>query len=223
MVSSNKLRFFGLFTVFGLVIQSGAVGPVLAGDVPWVRLYCCIDATGKQACGDTLPRGCYGRAYREIGPNGLTIREVAAPLTAEQRAQRAREDEQRKQEEILQKEQARKDQALLNTYGSLEELDFIRERALNEALSAIKKAEEAIEATHLVRKKFEDEAEFYKNKTLPADVDKGLRDTEFEIKTQEAIIATRRKEIETLRVRFDEDRKRFIELRPPTKPQPPPP
>ena len=73
------------------------------------KFFCCTDASGKQVCGDTLPHACYGRAYRELGQSGQTLREVDAPLTAEQRAKRAAEEELRKEEEVRLKEQQRQD------------------------------------------------------------------------------------------------------------------
>ena len=205
----NTLKILCLAVALGLTSQ---VNAAQTGNKSWSRLYCCIDISGKQSCGDILPQACYGRAYREIGPNGQIIREVAAPLTAEQRLQRALQDEQRRIESAKQKEQLRKDQALLNTYGSVEELEARRKRALNETLAAIKNAEESIAVTRVERNKFEEEALFYKNKTLPPEVNQGLRETEFEIRTQEMILATKRKEVETLQVKFDEDRKRLLEL-----------
>ena len=47
------------------------------------KLYCCNDASGKQVCGDLMPQECYGRAYREVGDSGRTVRNVEAPLTAD--------------------------------------------------------------------------------------------------------------------------------------------
>ncbi len=199
----------------GFAVQAKAA-PASPNAIPG-RLYCCVDIAGRQACGDTLPQACYGRAYREIGPNGQTIREVAAPLTPEQRAQRAREDEQRRLEDIKRKKQQLQDQALLNSYGTLEELELRRKRMLDEANAAIKGAEEKIAAVTVERKKFENEAEFYKKRALPMEVEKGLRDTEFELKNQETLIVTRRKEIETMQAKFDEDLKRLTELLAPQK------
>ena len=43
------------------------------------KTYCCTDANGRQACSDVLPQQCYGRAYREINAQGVTIRRVDAP------------------------------------------------------------------------------------------------------------------------------------------------
>ena len=80
-----------------LAIVLGLGGPAMAAG----NFYCCVDANGKQVCGDLLPQACYGRAYRELGPNGQTLRNVEAPLTAEQRATRSAEEAQRKVEEAV--------------------------------------------------------------------------------------------------------------------------
>ena len=175
-------------------------------------LFCCTDSAGKQACGDILPLACYGRAYRELGENGRTLRNVEAPLNAEQRERRAIEGEQRKVEAAALKEKQRKDQALLNTYGSEKDIEAMRLRAQEDVQKSIKDAEEQIVAIRARRKKFEDEAEFYKKKTLPPTVQKGLRDTDFEIKAQESVIDSKQKELDIIRVKYDEDLKRYREL-----------
>lgn len=174
--------------------------------------FCCVDASGKQVCGDTLPRACYGRAYRELGQTGQTVREVEAPLTAEQRAQRAVEEAQRKEEEARLKEQQRQDQALLNTYANVADIETMRKRALDEIGKSIKAAETRIAEIRVRRKKFEDEAEFYKKKTLPPEVKKGLLDTEFEIRAQQSIIEAKHKETGAIQAKYDEDRARFLDL-----------
>lgn len=176
------------------------------------KLFCCIDASGKQECGDILPQACYGRAYREIGESGRTVRQVEAPLTAEQRAQRAAEEERLKAEELVLKEKQRKDQALLNTYGSEKDIEAMRLRAQTDVFKAIKAAEDKITEIRLLRKKFEDEAEFYKKKQVPAEVKKGLNDADFEIKAQESVIESKKKELDTIRVKYDEDHRRYLEI-----------
>ena len=176
------------------------------------RFYCCTDTNGKYICGDTLPMVCYGRAYRELGPDGRTIRIVAAPLTPEQRAQRAAEEEQRRVEEVQRKEQLRQDQILLDTYVSTDEIEVLRKRALNDVRQTIRYAEARIGEIKAQRKKFENEAEFYKNREVPEEIQKGLSDTEFEIKAQESIIEAKSKEIDAVQSKFDEDRQRFLDL-----------
>ncbi len=184
------------------------------------NFFCCNDASGKQVCGDILPQACYGRAYRELGSNGQTIRTVDAPLTAEQRSQREAEEEKRKREEEKRKEQQRKDQALLNTYGNEQDIELMRKRAEGDVLKAIANAEKKIVEIRQQRKKFENEAEFYKKKTLPHEVQKGLADADSDINSQEVFIAEKKKELEVIRAKYDEDKRRFVELisqRPPKR------
>ena len=176
------------------------------------NLYCCHDAAGKQVCGDLLPHACYGRAYREIGSTGHTVRTVEAPLTAEQRVEREEEEAQLKIEEAAKREQRRKDQALLNTYSSEKEIELLRSRAKGDVQKAIAVAEAKIGEIRVRRKKYEDEAEFYKKTEMPAEVRKGLLDTDFEIKAQELVIESKTKELEIIREKYDEDLNRFRDI-----------
>jgi hypothetical protein len=176
------------------------------------KLYCCTDAAGKYVCGDILPQVCYGRAYRELGSDGRLLREIGPPMTAEQRAQRDAEEEEHRQAAIVQKEQHLKDQALLDTYANLDDIEAMRKRALNDANKSISDAEAQIAEIKAQRKKFEDEAEFYKTKTMPPEVEKGLSNTELAIKSQEAIIEAKKKEMTTLQAKFDGEREHFLDL-----------
>ena len=199
---SGTIKLPTLALLLGLGTQALAAG----------NLFCCIDTNGKQICGDLLPQACYGRAYREIGDSGRTLRNVEAPLTAEQRAQRAVEDEKRKAEEAARREQQRKDQALLNTYGNERDIEAMRTRAQDDVQKSIKAAEVKISEIRAQRKKFENEAEFYKRKKMPADVQKGLSDADFEIKAQESIIEAKTQELAIIRQKYDEDKRNFIDL-----------
>jgi len=197
-----------LFRLAALAIVLGLGSPVAAAG----NFYCCIDANAKQVCGDLLPQACYGRAYRELGPSGQTLRHVEAPLTAEQRAIRNAEQAQRKLEEDALREKQRKDQALLNTYGSEKDIEMMRLRAQTDVQKSINAAENKIAEIRTERKTFENEAEFYKKKKLPPEVEKGLRDADYEIRVQEYLIESKKKELELIRIKYDEDLRRFQEI-----------
>ncbi|WP_313952301.1 hypothetical protein [Accumulibacter sp.] len=199
----------------GLLLALAGVGSSHAA----ARIFCCNDESGRQVCGDTLPAACYGRAYRELGDSGRTANVVAAPLTREQRAARAVEEKQRQERERLLNEQNRKDQALLNTYASLKDIEVLRSRAESELAASITAAEERIAEIRKHRQKFETEAEFYKNRSLPVGVAKGLRDADFEISALESVIESKKKDREVTRAKYDEDQRRFIEIskRPPVR------
>lgn len=199
--SAKALALLGMATLVS-VSSANAAG----------KLFCCNDSNGRQVCGDLMPTECYGRAYREVGESGRTVRNVDAPLTAEQRAERAAEDERRKAEEAAMKEQQRKDQALLNTYGSVKDIDAMRERALVDVEKSISDAEARIVEIKARRTKFENEAEFYKKKQLPPEVQKGLSDADSEIKAQQSIIESKRRDIDVIREKYDEDKRRYLDL-----------
>ena len=73
--------------------------------------FCCTGDGARQVCSDVLPRECYGRAYREINAQGVVVRHVEAPLTAEQRAQREAEANKAREEAARRQEQDRKNRA----------------------------------------------------------------------------------------------------------------
>lgn len=206
--SLTSIAIFGILLSFsGTALPTGKTSFSSSGVV-----YCCNDMGGRQVCGDILPQACFGRAYREVGPSGTTVRSVPAPLTAEQRAQRKIEEDKRKIEEEKRKAQDLKDRALLNTYGSEAEIDAARARAENDISQSIRNAEAKIESAKQARKKYEDEAEFYKKKPMPPEIQKGLKEGDIEINAQTSLIEAKKKELETVRAKYDEDKMRFLEL-----------
>jgi DNA-binding GntR family transcriptional regulator len=134
-------------------------------------------------------------------------------MTAEERARLAAEEEQRKKDEIARKEQERQDRALLNTYANERDIEAMRTRAQNDVQKSIKAAEGKIVESLTRRKKFENEAEFYKKKTLPAEIQKGLNDADFDIELQRSIIEAKQKEFDAIREKYDEDTRRFLDLK----------
>ena len=191
-----------------------AIGLGLAGSASAAgNLYCCNDpASGRQVCADQLPVQCRGHAYRILDANANLIREVEAPLTPEQKLLRAADARRKKQEDEAILEQRRKDQALLDTYSSYEDISRAQQRAEQEVVQAIRNAEAKVAEVRRIRKKYENEAEFYKGKTLPADVSKGLREADFEINAQNELITAKQREMGLIKGKYDADRRRYQEL-----------
>lgn len=164
-------------------------------------------------CADTVPEACRGRAYKIFDSAGNVIKEVAAPMTLEQKTQLEAEAKRRKEEDAALREQKRKDQALLDTYSELADIDRARNKAEAEVLEAMKAAQAKINEARKQRKKYEDEAEFYKNKALPAEVEKGLRAADYDIKIQTELMAVKQQDMRTIKAKYDADRRRYLELR----------
>lgn len=174
--------------------------------------YCCTDDNGKQTCSDVLPQQCYGKAYREIDSRGITVRRVDAPLNAEQRAAKEAADKKAKEEEQKRLEQDRKNRALLATYTTEEDIDRARDRAVADIENSIRGMQE--KQAELVKRKeqLDGEAEFYKKKALPPQLQSQVRVNEAEMKSQQAAIDGRKKEIELVKVRYAEEKARYREL-----------
>ena len=177
------------------------------------EFYCCQDpANGRRVCGDTLPEQCRGRAYRILDSGGNIVKEVGAPLTPEQKAELILENKRRKQLEDAGREQRRRDQALLDTYTTAEDIDLAQKKAEADVNLAIQATNERIATAQKKRKKFADEAEFYKKKALPPELEKDLRAIAHEIRLQQELIALKQKEFDTIKAKYDADRKRYFEL-----------
>jgi len=175
--------------------------------------YCCTDNTGQQVCSDVLPKQCYGKVYREINSRGITVRRVDAPLNAEQRAAKEADAKKAKEEEARRLEQDRRNRALLATYATEQDIDYARDRAMADVRKAIKESQDKQAELAKRKQKLDAEAEFYKKKTLPAEVDKGLKDADYEIRAQEELIASKAREMELIKAKYDEDRRRFRDLK----------
>lgn len=177
------------------------------------NMLCCQDPnTGRRACGDSLPEQCRGRAYKVLDGAGNVIKEVGPPMTAEQKALLAAEAQRKKEQEAAQQEQRRKDQALLATYSSIQDIEQARNRSMNDVQEAVKQAEAKIAGLQKQRKKYETELEFYKNKAVPPELAKNLRDIDFDIKAQTGLIDAKKAELEQIRAKYDQDKRRYVEL-----------
>ena len=173
------------------------------------RFYCC---EGGRICGDAMPEQCRGKAYRILDSAGNVIKEVGPPKTAEQKAQEAAEALRKKELEEQAREQRRKDQALLDTYATLQDIDMAQQKAEADVNLSIQSAQNKIDDARKRRKKFEDEAEFYKKKALPPEVAKGMRDIDHEIKTLQELLDVKMGDAANIKSRYDADRKRYSQL-----------
>ncbi len=174
------------------------------------RTFCCTDQKGKRLCGDILPAECETRAYKEFGKEG--IRNVEAPLTAEQKAEREAAAARKQEQERQAAEQRRKDRALLNTYGGEKDIDLLRDRAVADLETAGKMNQDKYDAAIKRKARLEKELEFYTKKPVPANLKAEIKENETEIEAQKKAVDDRKKEIEATRARFEEDRKRYREL-----------
>lgn len=176
------------------------------------RIFCCNDANGRKVCGDFLPVACQGRAYEERDNRGFVSKTVEAPLTAEQQARRDAEVAKKEADAKKVAEERRRTLALLSTYASEKDIDAVRDRNLAEIDKTIKEAQKRLEEAKKKKQKLDGDKEFYKGKPLPDSVKTQVRDNDKEIEAHQKTIADKTSEMEEVRKRFAEEKKRYLEL-----------
>lgn len=199
---------FGLCCVF-LILAGAGAAPARAGGTP--TIYCC-DVGGQPLCGDILPAACYGRAYREMSPSGVVRRMVAAPLTPEEIAQRTVAEHKRRAEEAERLRQVRLDQALLETYRNVEDLDSRRDRELRELDRSIRQLR-ARESELIERQRaLIGEATRTEKSEVAASLEADIRLLDSEIVAQSSVVAAKLRERSAVVERFEEHRRRYVEI-----------
>jgi hypothetical protein len=185
--------------------------PVGAQTSPKGTVFCCAD-NGHQVCGDVLPLQCYGKGYREVSPQGTVRRLVEAPLTPEQLARREAEERARRAEIASRRAENRRNQSLLETYSSVADIETRRDRALEVVALELKQAEARRALMLKKREGLNREAEFYQKREMPPALAASLRESDGELNAQSLLVEAKRRDIEAIRTRYEQDRARYIML-----------
>jgi hypothetical protein len=192
--------------------------------------YRCTSADGKKYYGATIPQQCLGQPIEQLSPAGTIVKRIDPE--GEERARAAKEAEavKRREEDAAQREESRRNRALLATYSSEKDIDDARVRALVENQKAIKDVEGRIAEIKKRKEKYDKEMEFYSEGAAKPDPKKkssgpapktakpppklleDIHTAEIDLKAQENLLAVKQKEIDSINAKYDEDKKRYQEL-----------
>jgi hypothetical protein len=203
-----------IIVLLGLVLALAAA-PASAQQ----RLYKCKDDKGKTYYTQTPPAECMGKEMDELSKQGTVVKKREAALTPEQIAAREAEEKRKKEEEAAAREEKRKNQALLNTYSSEQDIEDGRQRALKQAEGAAKEIEKRIADAQKRAEVLAKEKEFYQKKPMPKKLEDDLKNNEIDLKGHQNALAAKKKELGDINAKYDEDKRRYLELTG-TKPKP---
>jgi Domain of unknown function (DUF4124) len=173
-------------------------------------IYCCIDARGYRTCGDTLPQICYGRSYTEI-VNGIP--HVVPPTpTPEQRAERAAEAKAQQEAHRAALSEQRRNQALLDSYSSVADIDYMRDRSLAGLEREVKQGQEHVVTLEKRKAALDKQAAAYGRKPVPGELSGKIQTVADELLDQQRVMQTKRQEIDQIRAKFAAEKKRYLEL-----------
>ena len=158
--------------------------------------YRCVGTDGKKYYGSSVPPQCLGQPVEQLDSRGVVVKRIDAAASADERAKKDADEADRKKRETLAKEQGRKDSALMASYTSEKDIDVARGRALEGNQRAAKDLEERIAALK-------------KRRGAPNEDVKAI---DADLKAQEGALAAKKKDIDAINAKYDDDKKRFIEI-----------
>ena len=176
------------------------------------HLFKCKDAKGNTYYTQTPPIECTGKELDELSKEGTVVKRRGPALTPEQQAAREAEEKRKKEEELAAKEERRKNQALLNTYSGVKDIDDSRQRALKQVEQAKKDIQKRIAETQERGKKLAAEKEFYVKKPMPKKLQDDLKSNETDLRVQQDALASKQKELREINAKYDEDKRRYLQL-----------
>lgn len=186
-----------------------------------VRSYRCVTKAGRKFYGSTIPPQCAGEPVEALSAQSMVLFRIAPPLTAEQRAAQAAEaqksaaaEEAKREAEAAARVQARRDQALLQTYASEKDIEGVRRRALADNSAAAAQVEARIALLKQRQDKFAREATKYSKtgEAPPHQFEQDVRAVAYDLSLQEQLLESRRKEADAINARYDEEIRKYREL-----------
>jgi hypothetical protein len=184
------------------------------------KLYKWVDNKGQVHYDDHVPPE-YARSDRDIlNKEGVTVGFEQGEITEEERAAAKAKKDKEETERQAKLEVARHDRMLLETYGSVADIEDLRDRRLELLESQIKVTELYLANLRKRLTTLQQEASVYKPYTakegaqqIPASLASDISMTAASINNYEQMLARTRKDESALRESFDQDIARFRELK----------
>ena len=196
-------------TAIKLLLAGVVLAPLAAG----AQSYRCVGKDGKKYYGQNIPMECLGQPVEQLNSQGMVTKRFDAAASAAEREKKAAEDEERKKREVISKEEGRRNRALLATYTSENDIEQARGRALKDNEAAVKDIEGRIAALKKKKADLQKEMDFYQGKNKPpAKLAQDITNADFDIQTQEGLMASKKKEVDLINARYNDDKKRYNEL-----------
>ncbi len=196
-----------------IVAAALAAGFILAPLAAQAQSYRCTGKDGKKYYGQAVPPQCLGQPAEQLNKQGRVIKRFDPQATEADRARKEAEAAEQKKRDAVSKEEGRRNRALLATYTSEKDIEQARARALKENEAAIADIERRIGAVKKRQAELAKELDFYKGKNKPpVKLEQDIKNAAFDLKTQEELLAGKKKDVDAINARYNDDKKRYNEL-----------
>jgi hypothetical protein len=195
-----------------LLLAAGLALPLAAE----AQMYRCVSKDGKKYYQSTIPIECAGQPVEQISKQGTVIRRIDPEGDEKARLEKQAADAKKKEEDLATREESRRNRALLATYTSERDIEDARSRALADNQKSVTEVQAKIDAIKKRRATYDKEMEFYKDKAgaakAPPKLNEDIKNAEIDLNAQESLMAAKKKEVAGINAKYDEDKKRYVEL-----------
>jgi hypothetical protein len=177
--------------------------------------YRCVGKDGKKYYGQTMPNACLGMPLEMINKQGFVVKRIDPE--GDEKAKLAKEEEAQKKREAENaiKDSQRRSRALLATYTSEKDIQDSRARALVENNKQIQEVQGRIADIKKRKERSQKELELFASSGKgppPARLKEEISIADLDLKSQESVLASKKKDAELINARYDEDLRRYREL-----------
>lgn len=207
MKSSSPHARNAALTALAVFASAAAAAPQASGSV-----FTCTTAKGQHLRSDRPIAECMDREQRVLGRDGSLLRIVPPTLTLEERAVKEAHDRRAAAERTARKEAERADRLLLQRYPDEPSHSKAREAALDNVRASLKQSEQRIRALAAERKPLDDEAEFYRDRPLPAKLRQQYDAVDAATEAQRSLVSNQEAEIGRVNAIYDLELARLKKL-----------
>jgi hypothetical protein len=211
-IKPMNIRTFSL-TLAALLAVTLMVG-TYAQEAKSPKLYKWVDKNGVVHYGSSVPPEYANQQLEVLNSEGITVKTVAAPKTAEEIAKENQDKAAAAAKAKQDREQRANDQMLLDTYTSTADIERDRISRLSAIDSQIKVINGSISGlTSILADYQKQEVRLTQaHKPLPASLTKNLKDTQDQLTLDNQLLLKQQQEKQAIQDRYAEYLKRFKEL-----------
>ncbi|MBI3562057.1 MAG: hypothetical protein HY080_10125 [Gammaproteobacteria bacterium] len=180
-----------------------------------VFIKCWQDDHGIRECGSVVPQEYSRNRIEVINENGVVVQVIEATRTKEEQEREQEREHARRAREAKLAEQKRRDENLLNSYTTEKDLITARDKTLEGIASQIDILKSNLKIQRTNFEQLNHEAGNYERngKTPPAKLVENIHTLRQEIDKLETSYQLREDELENITQRYEDDLKRFRELK----------
>jgi len=203
-----------IFAAAALMLAPLAAPHLAHGQPKEQYTYRCKGTDGKKYYGQTIPQACFGQPLELINKQGMVVKRIDPEGEEKARLAKEAEAEKKREMEAAQRDDLRRNRALLATYTSEKDIEESRNRALRDHQKQVQEVERRIGDIKKRQERFEKDLAVYKEAGKgepPARLREEIVNASIDLKAQQGLLDAKKKETVGINARYDEDKRRYQE------------